>query len=37
MKNWHWILLLIAVYLLGAYWAGPGKALFSKVGITPAS
>lgn len=33
MKNWHWIVLVIVVYLIGAYWSTPGKALFAKVGL----
>lgn len=34
MKNWHWILLVAVVYLVGVYWPSPGKALLSKVGIS---
>lgn len=34
MKNWHWILLFIVAYLVGAYWPSPANALFSKVGLS---
>lgn len=37
MQNWHWILLIIAVYLLGVYWPAPGKVVFSKIGVSPLS
>jgi len=33
MKNWHWILIVVIIYLVGAYYPGPGKAVLSKVGL----
>jgi hypothetical protein len=36
MANWKWILIIVAVYLVGVYWPAPGKAVLSKVGLTVA-
>lgn len=33
MKNWHWILIVVAVYLVGVYFPQPGKMVLSKVGV----
>ncbi len=34
MKNWHWILIVVAVYLIGVKWPGVGKSALSKVGVS---
>lgn len=33
MKNWHWIIIVIIVYLIGAKFSGPGQMVLSKVGL----
>jgi hypothetical protein len=34
MANWHWILLVIVVYLVGVKFPSAGKAVLSKVGVS---
>ncbi len=33
MSNWHWILIIVLVYLIGAKWGGPGQMVLGKVGL----
>jgi hypothetical protein len=34
MKNWHWILLLVAAYFVGVKWPSPGSSVLTKVGVS---
>ncbi len=33
MQNWHWILIVVIVYMIGVKFPSPGQAVFSKVGL----
>jgi len=34
MKNWHYIIVLVAVYLIGVKFPGIGRTVLGKVGIS---
>lgn len=33
MRNWHIILLVVAVYLIGVKWPSAGQMVLGKVGL----
>lgn len=33
MKMWHWLIVVVIVYLIGVKFPGPGQAVFSKIGM----
>lgn len=33
MKVWHWVIIIVLVYLVGVMWPSPGEMVLSKVGL----